>query len=138
MEECQKNIEILTSQVHKIDHYGINQLVQSVDKWFALGALEGLSASVPYQSLTPAFSLSDVIRLANPNACQREWKTLKNSDPENQYLYKTCLEAAYYYALIVKGYGLSETTLIQTKVDSGQALLEWTYGVVIQQHSQGK
>lgn len=133
--QCEQDIELLTNQLHKVNNIQFNKLSQNVDKWYALGALEGLSESAPYQSLGTSFTLNDITQLAQKGACNIDWQVLKKSDPNNKYLYKSCLAGAYYYAIIVNGYGLSESTLVETKASNDATLFDWTYGVVINNHS---
>ena len=132
--KCERNIEVLTNKLHKVNQIQDEAITQNIDEWFALGALEGLSHSKPFESLASSFTLNEVLMLGQKGACQVNWHALKASSPEDKYLYNTCLASAYYYAIIVKGYGLSDATLIETSEASSKKSLDWTYGVVITSH----
>ncbi len=132
--KCEQDIEVLTNKLHKVSQIKDKAIIQGVDKWFALGALEGLSHSKPFESLASPLTINEVLMLGQKGACQVNWQALKASSPEDTYLYNTCLASAYYYAIIIKGYGLSESELIDTAAANSEKSLDWTYGVVITHH----
>lgn len=132
---CEASIELLTNNLHKINQLQDNDEIKKISKWMALGALEGLNNSKPYSSLSNHFNIDDVFELGQQQACQVSWQELKSASPSDKYLYSTCLLGAYYYALIVKGYGLSSQIQIDTKIEGASDLPDWTYGVVIKQHN---
>lgn len=132
--QCKQNIELLTNDIHHVDKLKQKSIVAGVKKWFALGALQGLTNSKPYQSLGTKFSIQEVFSLGHQGACQVDWQELKSASPKDKYLFSTCLLSAYYYAVIVNGYGVNEQALINTAIDGVNAKPDWTYGVVLTHH----
>lgn len=134
--QCEEHIETLSNRLHHVDSVQTKYSALRMDKWVGLGALGYLHNSVPFKSLSSPLMMKQVITLAQNGICQLPWEQVRSQDPDNEYLYNTCLAGAYYYAIVVKGYGLDETTAIETEVTSAKQVLDWTSGVVIQNHAR--
>ena len=132
--ECENDVEILTNNLHHVSDVQFNGVASEVKTWVGLGSLYHLHKSKPFNSLTSKVTMKQILSLAQSKACQVDWDSLQKSDPNNEYLFNTCLASAYYYALIVRGYGLNENTVINTEIDGISKDLDWTYGVVIKSH----
>lgn len=135
---CEHNIELLTNNLHHVSDVQLKNLTLNVEHWLALGSLSHLHSSKPFESLTSQITMKQILSLAESGACTIDWLQLKKSDPYNQYLYSSCLASAYFYAITVAGYGLNETTIIDTKLKNLSKDLDWTYGVVIKNHNSIK
>ena len=129
--QCEMDVEILSNNLHKVNQIKDENIIDKADKWVALGALSYLAKSKPFQSLHSPFIIKKVYQLGQSGVCQMNWAELQARNPNDKYLYSTCLASAYYYAVAVQGYGLNESTKIYTELDNKDQSIDWTYGVVL-------
>lgn len=128
--ECAQEIESLINGVHKA-----NQIIQPLlnsqptRSWYAIGGIAHLAESKPFQFSGGQLTTQDFLQQANDLACHQAWDTLSATYPDNEYLDSYCLLPAFYYALMVQGYGFSPTQPVNY-VPSAQNI-DWTIGVVL-------
>lgn len=128
--ECAQEIESLINGVHKA-----NQIIQPLlnsqptRSWYAIGGIANLAESKPFQFSGGQLTTQDFLQQANDLACHQAWDTLSATYPDNEYLDSYCLLPAFYYALMVQGYGFSPTQPVNY-VPSAQNI-DWTIGVVL-------
>ncbi|WP_045105759.1 acetate and sugar kinases/Hsc70/actin family protein [Legionella hackeliae] len=128
---CESDVASLMNSVHRVNH--VVQPVMTanpVNNWFVIGGLAELTRSKPFQ-LENQFSSQDLLEQANTQVCHQDWQILVNQYPNNDYLYGYCLFPAYYYALIVDGYGLQPQQEINLMAANQNS--DWTLGVVLTQ-----
>ncbi|MBA2651283.1 MAG: multidrug DMT transporter permease [Tatlockia sp.] len=131
---CEREVSLLTNGVHRV-----NQLIQPViaanpmNQWFVLGGMAELVQSKPLQFESKQFTNEALLEQANTQVCQQAWSGLNAQYNNNEYLYGYCLFPAYYYALIVEGYGIPANQTINY-LPSNQAG-DWSLGVVLKQGS---
>jgi apyrase len=66
---------------------------------------------------------------AQEHACAASWLTIQSIDST---LYNTCFNAAYYYALMVNGYGIPQDKPIHMAPKGS----EWTIGAILMKYAQ--
>lgn len=128
---CEQDIEVLSNRVHHLSQLKSLNLASKVDKWVGLGAIGYLHNSKPFKTLSSPMSMAKVSLLAQTGVCHQLWAQLEPSAANDPYLYNTCLSSAYFYAVIVNGYGLNENTAVYTEVNHHQSDIDWTVGVVL-------
>lgn len=127
---CQAKVSKLITEVHLV-----NQIVppilkkNSVRDWYTIGGLSYLltknTSVFPFNQ--EPFTMNTMLQQADNYYCRPSWEHLQIDNPENELLYENCLSPAYYYALIVNGYGISPQQPINYLSSSG----DWTLGVVL-------
>lgn len=128
--DCADEIASLINGVHKV-----NTVVQPVlasnpvSSWYAIGGIAGLAESKPFQFPQNQLTSQDFLQQANNLICHQQWDDLNHQYPNNEYLDSYCLLPAFYYALMVDGYGFSPNQEVNY-VPSAQNL-DWTIGVVL-------
>ncbi|MGC1181575.1 multidrug DMT transporter permease [Legionella sp.] len=128
--ECVEQIASLINGVHKT-----NQIVQPtlaenpVHSWYALSGIAKLAESKPFHFPNSQLTNQNFLQQANNFACHRQWEELNHEFPENEYLDAYCLLPAFYYALMVEGYGFSPNQVVNY-IPSEQNF-DWTLGVVL-------
>ncbi|PWY54971.1 multidrug DMT transporter permease [Legionella qingyii] len=100
-----------------------------INSWYAIGGFPNLAESKPFQFQNNQLTIQDLLQQANNLICHQQWETLSNQFPNNEYIESYCLLPAFYYALMVEGYGLTANQQINY-VSSAQNL-DWTLGVVL-------
>ncbi|MFY7698076.1 MAG: multidrug DMT transporter permease [Legionella sp.] len=130
---CQRDVEKLINTVHNT-----NRLVAPVlntnpmQYWYTIGGLAILSEDKSLGFKHNQFTSDELLAKSNKIYCQQEWQYIKSQYPDNEYIHNYCLNASYFYALIVNGYGLSSRQTINTLSNHTNA--DWTIGVILQQH----
>jgi hypothetical protein len=116
----------------------VNALVQSatktnpVSEWYILGGLVYTAKSKPFNFENQEFSNKALLEAAQQKVCTQEWSNL--NDPKQEMLYNYCFLPAYYYSLVVNGYGIpAEKPLRYLGADKSD---DWTLGVVLYQQDQ--
>lgn len=128
--DCAQEITSLVNNLHKA-----NQMVQPtllnnpVSSWYAIGGIAGLAGSKPFQFTNNQLTNQDLLQQANNLVCHPQWEELSQKFPDNEFLEIYCLLPAFYYALMVDGYGFSPDQIVNY-VPSAQNL-DWTIGVVL-------
>ncbi|RMX19251.1 multidrug DMT transporter permease [Legionella jordanis] len=127
---CESSIAPLMN-VHKVKRTVAPAMEGSqINNWFVLGGMAELAKSKPFE-FNGQFSNQDLLEQANSQVCHQSWDSLKNQYPENEYLYGYCLFSAYYYALMVEGYGLEPQQTVSLLPNNQGS--DWTIGVVLNQ-----
>lgn len=129
-QSCEQEISKLMNQVH-----GVNQLIQPIlannpiESWYSLGGLPYLADSKLFHFEHNQLTNSDLIQQADNQVCHQSWEELDNQVPTDDYAYQYCLFSAYYYALMVDGYGLYPDQPVN--YISSKQNIDWTTGVVL-------
>lgn len=127
---CQHAVSSLINSVHHV-----NQTVQKamrsnpVSNWYAMGGVVDTVKSKPFEFLGTEFDSQSMLSQANQRVCQQDWESLKTQYPGNDYLYGYCIFPAYYYALMVNGYGIDSQKTIHYLPATSSA--DWTIGAVL-------
>ncbi len=127
---CQSAVSSMINSVHHV-----NDIVQKalsnnpVRSWYAMGGVVDTVKSQPFDFLGDEFNNQSMLTQAQQNLCNQDWEILQNQYPGNDYLYGYCLFPAYYYALMVDGYGIDSTKTINYLPMTMNA--DWTIGVVL-------
>ena len=129
---CKTEVSSLLNGVHRV-----NQIVQPaiaanpINNWFVIGGMAELVQSQPFQFSGNQFTNEALLEQANTQVCHQPWTSLNSLYPGNEYLYGYCLFPAYYYALMVDGYGLPSQQPVNYLTASQVG--DWTVGVVLSQ-----
>lgn len=127
--QCTQKIERLINGVHKA-----NQVIQPmlnnnpIDSWYAIGGIAYLAESKPFQFPMNQITTQELLQQANDLTCHQQWDILSNEFPNNEYIDYYCLLPAFYYALMVHGYGFSPMQTVNYVPSASN--LDWTLGVV--------
>lgn len=122
---CQQEVSHLVNDVHHVaDELGL-ALDASSKKWYASGGITYLAQNSLF-NFKDSWTSSDLLAKAQKNVCQESWSVLQNISTSDT-LYNVCLNASYYYALMVNGYGISQDTIINMSPKGS----DWTTGVVL-------
>ncbi len=128
--KCIDQIDSLTNGVHKVSK--ISPYLSSAPSgisWMAMGSMMYVKNEEPFNFLSDTITMLDYQNQAQYRICQQDWKNISEQYPNTEYLNLFCLYPAYYYSLIVNGFGFSPTQPIHglpNNITSG-----WTTGVVI-------
>lgn len=131
--QCEQHIAQSVNAVHQV-----NAIVQPVihtnpvSHWFGIGGVSYLVQTAPLQVSDNQLTMQELAENANQSLCQQDWDSLYSQYPNNDYLYISCLNAAYFYTLFVNGYGIDPNEKIRYAPLS-QSNNDWTLGVVLQQ-----
>ncbi|RUR08499.1 multidrug DMT transporter permease [Legionella sp. km772] len=129
---CEQEVSSLMNQVH-----GVNQLIQPllaanpVDSWYSIGGISNLADSQFFNFQHSQLTNQDLLEQADSQICHQQWEDINNQYPDDDYVYQYCLFSAYYYALMVDGYGLYPEQTINYLPP--QQNIDWTTGVVLHQ-----
>lgn len=131
---CEQEITALLNAVHGVNHL-IQPILasQSIDNWYSIGGLSNLADNPLFHFKNNEITNDSLLGQANSQICQQQWETLEAQFPNDDYFPKYCLFSAYYYALMVDGYGLLPHQKINY-IPSKQNM-DWTTGVVLQHTS---
>ncbi len=127
---CKNEISSLMNDVH-----GVNRLVQPVmqanpvDRWYVMGGIVNLVQEKMFHFDKDNLSNKGLLEQADQSVCHQPWDVLSQQFPDNDYLYGYCMFSAYYYALMVDGYGIIPEKNISYSTDDKNS--DWTLGVVI-------
>ncbi|KTD11791.1 ectonucleoside triphosphate diphosphohydrolase [Legionella gratiana] len=127
---CQQEVSSLINRVHKVQNEVQPTLsANRISNWYAIGGLANLAESKPFQFQNNQITNQDLLQQANTLICHQQWEGLSNQFPDNEYIESFCLLPAFYYALMVDGYGISanqSVSYIPSTIN-----LDWTLGVVL-------
>lgn len=130
--ECVQEIELLINGVHKANRIIQPMLTNNpIQNWYAIGGIANIAESKPFQFPTGQLTTQEFLQQANEQACHQSWDGLSEQYPDNEYLDSYCLLPAFYYALMVHGYGFAPTQTVNYVPSSDN--LDWTWGVVLHQ-----
>lgn len=129
---CQQEISSLTNNVHQVNSMVQPTLTQNpVKNWYVLGGLTDLVKSQPLEFQETEFTNQQLLEQAHSQLCQQQWPVLNSQYPNNDYLYGSCLFSAYYYSLIVDGYGIQPQQKLHYLAPEQSS--DWAMGVVLHQ-----
>lgn len=127
---CRKSVNSLVNRVHQVKSSVASVIKEKTSQdWYVLGGLSYLIKAKPLHYDGAQFTMNQISDLTEQNICQQKWELLHSQNPTDDYLYADCLSSAYYYSLIVNGYGISRTDSINTMPKD--AVSDWTRGVVM-------
>lgn len=127
---CANDIANLVNSVHQVNSVIAPKLAANpIDTWYVLGGLASLAGSSPMHFENNQFTLKQVMQQGDSQFCQQQWDDLKGQNPNNDYIYIGCLSSAYYYALVVDGYGIGSNQSIH--MFPPEQSMDWTKGVVL-------
>jgi hypothetical protein len=131
---CNKSVARWVNNIHQVKAMVRPVLKDNPDMdWYATGGLVYTMVTPIFHSKEYQFTNKTLLKTANEKICQQSWSALKAQYPNDTYLNKYCLLPSYYYALIVKGYGLNKKQPIHyLPLDKNT---DWPLGVVLQ-HKQ--
>ncbi len=130
---CQHRVSQLVNAVH-----GVRGIVQpalasnTAHVWYAMGGVASIAEDKPFSFANNQLTSQNLLQQADNEVCHQQWQELQGQYAHNEYLYGYCLFPAYYYALMVDGYGLRPEQPIHY-LSSGQGA-DWSLGVVLRQH----
>lgn len=126
---CEQEVSPLI-KMHKVkDEVQPTLSANHIKKWYAIGGFPNVAESKPFQFQNNQLTIQDLVQQANTLVCHQQWENLSNQFPNNEYIESYCLLPAFYYALMVEGYGLTANQTVNY-VPSNQNL-DWTLGVVL-------
>lgn len=129
---CKTEVASLMNNVHRVN--GIIQPVMSanpINDWYVIGGMSDLVQSQPFQFANNQFTNESLLEQANTLVCHQQWSSLSSQYSDNEYLYGYCLFPAYYYALMVDGYGIQPQQSVNYL--AANQTTDWTLGVVLLQ-----
>lgn len=130
---CQHDIFKLINNVHEVSRITKPALAKSTaTSWYALGGVAFMADEKPFAFNDKQFTNQDLLQQGDTEICHHRWDDLYSQYPTNEYLYGYCLFPAYYYALMVDGYGIPPEQPIHY-MSSGQGA-DWSLGVVLHHH----
>lgn len=127
---CVQKVTALINGVHNV-----NETVQPIlannpiKSWYAIGGISNLAEQTLFAFPNNQFTSQQLMHQGDSQVCHQGWDKLSSEFPSDEYLYGYCLFSAYFYALLVDGYGFNpEQTInyIPTKEN-----IDWTKGVVL-------
>lgn len=127
---CEQEVSSLMNGVH-----GVNKTIQPVlaanpvDSWYAIGGITNLADNKLFHFEKGQLTSQNLIQQADSQICHQQWEKLNAQFPNDDYVYGFCLFSAYYYALMVNGYGIYPEQTIN--YISSNLNLDWTQGVVL-------
>ena len=129
---CQRSVTKLVT-LHEVDRVVKTAQENNVaTSWYAIGGLAALAEDPLLNLQNSQFTSQSLVQKADYNICHQRWYDLTSQYPNNDYLYTYCLLSAYYYALVVDGYGINPTQTINLM--PANRVADWSLGVVLRQH----
>lgn len=127
---CAQEVSTLMNSVH-----GVNKTIQPllaanpVDSWYAIGGLTNLADNKLFNFVNGQLTNQSLIEQADNQICRQTWSKLDAQYPNDEYIFGYCLFSAYFYALMVDGYGIYPEQTVN--YISPSINLDWTKGVVL-------
>lgn len=129
--QCEQKTDLLVN-LHDVSRTVHDALLKNpVPHWFVSGGLSSLVQTSPLHFEEEAFTPTTLRNEANAAFCETAWPDLYASHPDDAYLNTKCLSTAYYYSLLVNGYGFSPQQTVQ--FSRANSVGEWPLGVVLLQ-----
>ncbi len=129
-QSCEQEVSYLMNSVH-----GVNATIQPliaanpVNAWYSIGGISNLVDNKIFQFENNAFTNQELLSQADNKVCRQLWDTLDTQFPNDDYIYEYCLFSAYYYALMVDGYGIVPEQEVHYLPPNQN--IDWTTGVVL-------
>ncbi|PJD92492.1 MAG: multidrug DMT transporter permease [Legionella sp.] len=132
---CADNIADLMNRTYQVKEL-IQPLLatQPVDSWYSIGGISYVADNPLFHFSNSQFTNQELLQQADNQLCHQQWDVINKQFPDNEYLPKYCLFSAYYYALMVNGYGLHPQQSIH--YIPAEENIDWTKGVVLYLLSQ--
>lgn len=127
---CEQEVSRLMTEVHKVNNV-IQPLLAAnpVDSWYSIGGISNLADSSLFHFENSKLTNQTLLQQADSQVCHQQWDSLNSQFPDDEYVYQYCLFSAYYYALMVDGYGIvADQSINYIPPDQN---LDWTIGVVL-------
>jgi hypothetical protein len=127
---CEQEVSSLMNGVH-----GVNKTIQPVlsqnpvDSWYAIGGISNLADNKLFHFDHSKLTNESLLQQGDSQVCHQQWDDLNAQFPNDDYVYQYCLFPAYYYALMVDGYGLNPDQTVNYMAPNLN--LDWTKGVVL-------
>ncbi|MBI2786668.1 MAG: multidrug DMT transporter permease [Legionella longbeachae] len=127
---CKEEVSVLINQVHKVKQE-IQPIIAAnhISSWYAIGGIAYLVDSKPFQFQDNQISNQDLLQQANSLICHQQWKDLGAEFPDDESIETFCLLPAFYYALMVEGYGISANQPVNYVPAAKN--VDWSIGVVL-------
>lgn len=130
---CRYEVSKMISKVYEVrDTVRSAMERNTATSWFAMGGIVSLAEDKPLSFDNHQFTNQVLLERADNEVCHRPWFDLLAENPNSPYLYGGCFFSSYYYSLMVDGYGLQPEQSINYIPQA--AGLDWSLGVVLQQH----
>ncbi len=127
---CEQEVSSLMNGVHGVDKTIQPVLTANpVDAWYAIGGLTNLADNQLFHFENSTLTNQNLMQQADTQICHQQWDEINSQFPNDDYVYQYCLFSAYYYALMVDGYGLYPEQTVNYVPSSLN--LDWTKGVVL-------
>jgi hypothetical protein len=97
--------------------------------WVALGAIRFSVLNPPFRFEQQTFSLSQLQQQGDDLLCHQDWQLLHQTLGSDQYLYRGCFAASYYYASLAGGVGINDKQSIY--YPDANAQMDWTVGALL-------
>lgn len=127
---CEQEVSMLMTEVHKVNNQVQPILAANpVNSWYSIGGISNLADSSLFHFNNNKLTNQSLLQQADSEVCHQQWDALNSQFPDDEYVYQYCLFSAYYYALMVDGYGLlAEQSINYIPPEQN---LDWTTGVVL-------
>jgi len=127
---CENEVASLMNAVHKVDRRIKPLLAENpVDTWYSIGGISNLASSNVFNFDNNQLTSQKLLDQADKHVCHQSWDIVNNQYPNEEFMYEYCLFSAYYYALMVDGYGIQpDETINFLPADQN---IDWTIGVVL-------
>ena len=127
---CEQEVSSLMNGVH-----GVNKAIQPViaanpvDSWYAIGGISNIANNKLFHFENDQLTSQTLMQQADNQICHQQWDKLNSQFPNDDFVYEYCLFSAYYYALMVDGYGFYPEQAVNYIPPTQN--LDWTKGVVL-------
>jgi hypothetical protein len=128
---CRQKIATLVHHVHEVEQHIPQDMIEKTPNWYAIGGVASMADDPLFLFDSQQFTNQSLLHQADHAVCQQSWDNLSEQYPSHDYLYGYCLSSAYYYALMVDGYGFDPAQPIHLMIPGQNA--DWSLGVVLQQ-----
>ncbi len=128
---CERLIKPLINEIHQVDST-IQSVIQSnpIHAWYIIGGISTMLQERPFIFENNVFTNQELAEKADRQVCQQDWAVLGTLYSKNKYMFTTCLNASYFYALFVEGFGINQTQPIHY-ISNKMSTNDWTLGVVL-------
>lgn len=127
---CEREVSSLMNNVHAVSKVVQPMITANpVDTWYGIGGISNLAANKLFNFHNNQLTNQNLLLQADSQICHQPWDVINAQFPNDDYVYQYCLFSAYYYALMVDGYGLyPEQTVNYIPPEQN---MDWTIGVVL-------
>ncbi len=130
-QQCQTKLGTLLQQTYHVDTATQPALQQNpMSEWYTVASVSAMASHPPFifsdQTLTP----QALLQQADAQFCQQTYQHLLTGNLDQEYVQKNCLIGAYFYGLLVNGYGFNPEQSIHYRPDYDG---NWTVGVLLNQ-----